>query len=218
MSLIIFKKWKITVDKVKPACYYIGEQEESLQGREVDRKDQKIFLKRKLKKVSKSRSNRFRHAESIQDSRFKILRAKRCKRLVLLETQLYFFRDPIGRSATKRNENRIGRRHPASSPMFYFFVRSGNVPEKGIKAKAKNQRSANAGQEAKAKSRKRRREMKQRKTIWGGDYEWFKSSDAEYERKLWEPKGKYYKESWWGQWLAKHSSILSAAHCASDNI
>ena len=170
---------------MKPACYYIGEQEESLQGREVDRKDQKIFLKRKLKKVSKSRSNRFRHAESIQDSRFKIqdsrfkiqdsrfkiLRAKRCKRLVLLETQLYFFRDPIGRSATKRNENRIGRRHPASSPMFYFFVRSGNVPEKGIKAKAKNQRSANAGQEAKAKSRKRRREMKQRKTIWGGDYE-----------------------------------------------
>ena len=163
---------------MKPACYYIGEQEESLQGREVDRKDQKIFLKRKLKKVSKSRSNRLRHAESIQGSRFKIqrsrfkiLRAKRCKRLVLLETQLYFFRDPIGRSATKRNENRIGRRHPASSPMFYFFVRSGNVPEKGIKAKAKNQRSANAGQEAKAKSRKRRREMKQRKTIWGGDYE-----------------------------------------------
>ncbi|MGI6275620.1 MAG: hypothetical protein ACOYJ5_08715, partial [Acutalibacteraceae bacterium] len=122
----------------------------------------------------KIQDSRFKIQDSrfkIQDSRFKILRAKRCKRLVLLETQLYFFRDPIGRSATKRNENRIGRRHPASSPMFYFFVRSGNVPEKGIKAKAKNQRSANAGQEAKAKSRKRRREMKQRKTIWGGDYE-----------------------------------------------
>lgn len=158
---------------MKPACYYIGEQEENLQGREVDRKDQKSFSSGNSKKFQKAdrigsgTQNQFK----IQDSRFKILRAKRCKRLVLLETQLYFFRDPIGRSATKRNENRIGRRHPASSPMFYFFVRSGNVPEKGIKAKAKNQRSANAGQEAKAKSRKRRREMKQRKTIWGGDYE-----------------------------------------------
>ena len=165
---------------MKPACYYIGEQEESLQGREVDRKDQKSFSSGNSKKFQKAdrigsgTQNRFKIQDSrfkIQDSRFKILRAKRCKRLVLLETQLYFFRDPIGRSATKRNENRIGRRHPASSPMFYFFVRSGNVPEKGIKAKAKNQRSANAGQEAKAKSRKRRREMKQRKTIWGGDYE-----------------------------------------------
>ena len=193
---------------MKPACYYIGEQEESLQGREVDRKDQKSFSSGNSKKFQKAdrigsgTQNRFKIQDSrfkiqdsrfkiqdsrfkiqdsrfkiqdsrfkIQDSRFKILRAKRCKRLVLLETQLYFFRDPIGRSATKRNENRIRRRHPASSPMFYFFVRSGNVPEKGIKAKAKNQRSANAGQEAKAKSRKRRREMKQRKTIWGGDYE-----------------------------------------------
>ena len=172
---------------MKPACYYIGEQEESLQGREVDRKDQKSFSSGNSKKFQKAdrigsgTQNRFKIQDSrfkiqdsrfkIQDSRFKILRAKRCKRLVLLETQLYFFRDPIGRSATKRNENRIGRRHPASSPMFYFFVRSGNVPEKGIKAKAKNQRSANADQEAKAKSRKRRREMKQRKTIWGGDYE-----------------------------------------------
>ena len=179
---------------MKPACYYIGEQEESLQGREVDRKDQKSFSSGNSKKFQKAdrigsgTQNRFKIQDSrfkiqdsrfkiqdsrfkIQDSRFKILRAKRCKRLVLLETQLYFFRDPIGRSVTKRNENRIRRRHPASSPMFYFFVRSGNVPEKGIKAKAKNQRSANAGQEAKAKSRKRRREMKQRKTIWGGDYE-----------------------------------------------
>ena len=172
---------------MKPACYYIGEQEESLQGREVDRKDQKSFSSGNSKKFQKAdprfkiqdsrfkiQDSRFKIQDSrfkIQDSRFKILRAKRCKRLVLLETQLYFFRDPIGRSVTKRNENRIRRRHPASSPMFYFFVRSGNVPEKGIKAKAKNQRSANAGQEAKAKSRKRRREMKQRKTIWGGDYE-----------------------------------------------
>lgn len=72
MSLIIFKKWKITVDKAKLTCYYIGEQEESLQGREVDRKDQKSFSSGNSKKFQKAdrigsgTQNRFK----IQDSRF----------------------------------------------------------------------------------------------------------------------------------------------------
>jgi uncharacterized protein YxjI len=66
---------------VKPACYYIGEQEESLQGREVDRKDQKSFSSGNSKKFQKAdrigsgTQNRFKIQDSrfkIQDSRFKI--------------------------------------------------------------------------------------------------------------------------------------------------
>ena len=66
---------------MKPACYYIGEQEESLQGREVDRKDQKSFSSGNSKKFQKAdrigsgTQNRFKIQDSrfkIQDSRFKI--------------------------------------------------------------------------------------------------------------------------------------------------
>lgn len=199
---------------MKSACYYIGEQEEDPQEREVDRKDRRkaVFSSGSSKSFG-SGSKRFRHAG------FKILKAKRCGENTLGSTAFLTKWDPIGRSAMKRRKPGREKSIRRQTQSFHSSSEAETFPKKGIKAKAKNPRYCKRRSRGRSEKQETQTEAKKREH---SGTEILRNSNRTARNLLkescGEPQGKFITESGWAQWVAKHSSILSAAHCASDNI
>lgn len=213
MLLIIFKKvqnncWQ-NEDRV--LSYRWTRERPSGTRSRSERLPQGDFLRRKLKKVSEAD----RRGSGTQDLKSWKRKGARVK---LLETQYFFNLRSDWPFSNEAQETGSREKHPASGPKLSFFVRSGNIPEKGSKQKRKTKDTAKADQEAKAKSRKRRRKRRKESTEGRRFWEFQIGRRGIFKENCGEPQGKFITESGWGQWVAKHSSILSAAHCASDNI
>lgn len=99
-------------------------------------------------------------------------------------------------------------KYPASDPKLSFFVRSGNIPEKRDQSKSEKPKILQTQTEAK------KREHSGTEILRNSN----RTARNLLKESCGEPQGKFITESGWAQWVAKHSSILSAAHCASDNI
>ncbi len=173
---------------MKSACYYIGEQEEDPQEREVDRKDRRkaVFSSGSSKSFG-SGSKRFRHAG------FKILKAKRCGENTLGSTAFLTkvrFDWPFSNEAQKTGSR---EKYPASDPKLSFFVRSGNIPEKRDQSKSEKPKILQTQIKRQKRKAGNADGSEETRAQWDGDFEKFKSDGAEsFKRKLWRAVRQIY--------------------------